>query len=175
MILALLLLFGTSQVSLMDEVVVAPRGEWRSLPIHLKQDPAVIESAFKLLDGKAGVRVALLRTEDADRLREGQNHEVLAATPFSSEGVLRFAVRDPGEYELIVDNTSGSAASALIHLRVALDFGAQPELEVRYPSPERRTAAIALGLVFFFGVSAYAGQRLLAAAIRRRRNTWENW
>lgn len=158
--LLLLLLASASRVDLVDEVVEIPPSEWRYVELNLKQPPVFVACEISAGEGDS-VRAALMRGEDFERLRGGRPHGLLAATPSGERGALRFAVREPGKYVVVVDN--GSEHPAKAHLRVGLDFSASAE-PVRYLSRRRRWTVILLSFAFFFGVTFYSARRLLGGA-----------
>jgi len=164
MIPAVLLLLATApvRVTLMDEVVELPRGEWRTLPIMLHQQPGTLDCGYRVIRGKPGIRLALLPKEDANALRQGLPHAEMAATPPGDRGQLRVPIRELGEYELVVDNREGES-DAELQLTVSLIFGDRAALDVRYASPRRRIVVAVASLSLFAAVAAYAGVKLRKA------------
>lgn len=155
----LLLAAAPVRVTLMDEVVSLPRGEWRTLPIVLQQQPGTLDCAYRVVHGRPDVRLALLPKEDADELRRGLPHTELAATPSGGRGELKVPIRTLGQYELVVDNREGDTDVEL-HLTVSLVFGDSASLDVRYASPQRRAVVAVASLSFFAAVAMYAGVKL---------------
>lgn len=164
MIPAVLLLLAAApvRVTLMDEAVELPRGEWRTLPIVLHQQPGTLDCQYRVIRGRPDVRLALLPKEDADALRQGLPHAEMASTPPGAHGELRIPIRALGEYELVVDNREGEGDTEL-HLTVSLIFGDRAALEVRYASPHRRIVVAVASLSLFAAVAAYAGVKLRRA------------
>ncbi len=159
--LVLLLLDPAPRVDLVDEVIDIPASEWRYVELNLKQQPVSVTCDFTAAEGDR-VRVALLRGEDLHRLREDRPHGILAATRPASRAALRFAVPEPGEYIVVVDNRAGRAAK--VRLRVGLDFSGSAGPRVRYLSRERRWTVVLASFAFFFGVVIYSARRLLRSA-----------
>jgi len=163
MIAALLLLaVAPVRLTMMDDVVSVPHGEWRALPIVLVEQPGRLESSYRVIHGDPLVRLALTSKEEGDALRHAEPHTELAATSMAAEGTLRFPIRSIGQYELIVDNRE-NRSDVELHLTASLVFGDDRGLTVRYASPKRRAAAISLSLVFFFTVAGYTGVKLRRA------------
>jgi hypothetical protein len=155
-----------SPMSLMDETVQVPASGWRSVQVLLRQRTATVVCAFTTAPPRS-VRVALMRIGDVRHLEAGRPHRVLVATPYRASGAFRYAVGEPGEYAIVVDNRLDARGPADVRLRVLLDFGrAVPEARVL--SPARRLSVVVLSLSFFVGVTCWSG-RLLLRAIRAQR------
>lgn len=159
--LILLLMNSAPRLDLVDEVIDIPADEWRYVELNLKQQPVSVTCDFSAAEGDR-VRVALLRGEDLRRLRGDRPHGILAATRPGARAALRFAVPEPGEYVVVVDNRSDRAAK--VHLRVGLDFSGNAQPHVRYLSRERQWAVVLASFAFFFGVVIYSARRLLRSA-----------
>jgi hypothetical protein len=161
--LAWILLFAaTSRVELVDETYTIPAANWRYIELELKQLPVTVLCDYEVASGSAGVRLALMRRHDLERLRSGQPHGVLAATEPGARARLDHHIRAPGEYVLVLDNRE-EARSADVHLRVSLDFAARRAPGITYVSPERRLAVILISFGVFFGIVTWSARRLLGA------------
>lgn len=160
----LLLAAAATRLEIVDEVFQIPPGEWRYVDLDLKQRLATVICHFTTTGDARGVRLALLRREDMDRMREDRPYGVLASTPAGARGALRFAVGMPGEYTLFVENRTEGGRPAQVHLRVALDFASAGEPHVRYLPHGRRVAVIAISLAVFFGIVFFAASRLRRGA-----------
>ena len=159
--LALLFLVASSHsVDLVDEPYQIPANEWRYVEVSLKQQPALVSADFRVKSGSRNVRLALLHREDLQRLREDRPHGWLAETPTGDSGRLRYRVRYPGDYALIVDNRDGDSP-ARIDLKVSLIFGAGHAPEVTQLSPGRQLAVILVSFAAFFGIVMWSARRLL--------------
>ncbi|MBZ5581871.1 MAG: hypothetical protein LAQ30_06635 [Acidobacteriia bacterium] len=156
---ACLLLFAATRVDLVDDVYQVPANEWRYVDVALRQRTAVVEAAYQAERQPADVRVALLRREDLERLRNEKPHGVLAATDPGASGRLRHPISQPGEYAIVVDNTGD--APAAVHLRVWLDFGEQRGPAVTHLSPRRQLVVILISFAVFFGIVTWSARRLL--------------
>ncbi len=158
--LVLLLLNPAPRVDLVDEVIDIPASEWRYVELNLKQQPVSVTCDFTAAEGDR-VRLALLRGEDLHRLREDRPHGILAATRSAARAALRFAISEPGEYAVVVDNRADRPAK--VRLRVGLDFSASAP-QVRYLSRGRQWTVVLASFAFFFGVVVYSARRLLRSA-----------
>lgn len=161
MIPVALLLLAATHVDLVDEVFRIPAAEWRYVELGLRQKPAFVSADFEVRSGSPRVRLALMRREDLDRMRGDRPYGVLIATDPAPSGRLRFQVREPGEYVLVIDNRSDTDHPAEAHLRVALDFGAQTGPAVTRLSPQRQLTVIAISFAVFLGIVSYSARRLL--------------
>jgi hypothetical protein len=159
--LALLLLAAPStSVVLVDESYQIPANEWRYVEVSLQQQPALIWADYRAVADARDVRVALLRREDLQRLRNQRAHGWLAETEPAPAGRLRFRVRDPGEYAIVVDNRGGDRQTS-VYLKVGLDFGAGRGPDVTTLSPRRQLAVILISFAVFFGIVTWSARRLL--------------
>lgn len=156
--LACFLLLAASRVQLVDQVDQIPAKEWRYIPIGLTQKPAFVTARYDVIDGPQAVRLALLRSEDLDKLREGSPHSVIEVTAEGSGGVLSHPVREPGEYVLVIDNQGRAAAS--VRTRIWLDF-ARRGPAVTQLSPRRQLTVIVISFAVFFGIVSFSARRLL--------------
>jgi hypothetical protein len=151
---------------LMDDTFEVPAADWRSLDLELRQRPAVIDCRFAVRHGGSGVRVALLRLEDLDRLRAGKSHRVLASSSFEQGGKLHVAV-PPGRYSLLLDNRLEGRGPAQVWVQASLVFATGPPIAAVL-SPQRRAVVVALSLIFFIAVALFAGRKLKQALKQRR-------
>ncbi len=156
---ALLLLFNSgSRVGLVDEVYQLPAHDWRYIEFALHQQTAEVAASFSVLSGAPKVQLALMSREDIEHLRNDAPQNVLAVTPPGASGRLRFHVRQPGNYVVVLDNHGAPAAS--VRLRVTLDFvPAGPN--VTELSPRRQLAVIAISFAVFFGIVSWSARKLL--------------
>jgi hypothetical protein len=152
-------------VSLMEDTVEVPAAGWRTFDLEFRQRPAILDCRFSVHSEGAGVRVALVRRGDLDRLRDGRGHRILAATGFEREGRLRAAL-PPGDYSLLVDNRLEGRGPAEVWVKATVVFppGAP---EARVLSPERRAVVVATSLLLFLLVVLFAGRKLRRAMAHR--------
>lgn len=157
---ALLLLAATTHVDLVDEVFQIPVGEWRYVELGLRQKPALVSAEFQVRSGSHEVRLALMRRQDLERLRENRPHGVLAATDAADSGHLRYQVQVAGDYVLMIDNRAGREPTSA-HLRVALDFVGPPGPTVSRLSLQRQIVVVAISFAVFFAIAGFSARRLL--------------
>src|SRR5690242_8217982 len=138
----LLLLASSSHIDLVDEIYEIPASQWRYVELGVKQQAAAVSASYEVESGSKEVRLALLRREDLDRLKDGSPHGVIEVTGASGSGAIhRALVNASSDYVVVVDNR-GSEPSK-IHLRVRLDFGG-PVPGVSQLSPRRQVTVILL-------------------------------
>ena len=82
--LLLLWLAAGSQV-LLDEVFHVPAGEWRYVPVILKQPPVTVDCDFRVISGNGAVRAVLVNRDGLDTLRGG-GREPLGSGAFAQQG-----------------------------------------------------------------------------------------
>jgi len=159
--LALFLLTAPStSVVLVDELYQIPANEWRYVEVSLQQQPALVWADYRAEGGAKDVRVALLPREDLERLRGDRAHGWLAETEAGPSGGLRFRVREPGQYAIVVDNRAGDGPAS-VYLKVGLDFGQGRGPAVTTLSPHRQLAVILISFAVFFGIVTWSARRLL--------------
>jgi len=158
-VFAFLLLFASGQrLDLVNEVYHVPANDWRYVEFVLHQQTAEVAASFVVISGPAKVRAAIMSREDLERLRNDIPQNVLAVTPEGAAGALRFHVRQPGNYVVVLDNRGAPAAE--VRLRVTLDFRPRGP-DVTQLSPERQLAVIAISFVVFIGIVSWSARRLL--------------
>ena len=169
MMLALLLLWAAAtRVDLVDDTFDIPASDWRYVEVNLKQQPVTVGCDFTLLSAGRGIRVALVTRRELDNRRSGRPWNALAATRFGDEGRLRFRLRQPGAYAVLIDNSGRGATLEKVELRVFLDFSPHGEPAAGGLSRPRQLAVILVSFVFFLAVVSYSAHRLLRG-IRRDR------
>jgi hypothetical protein len=161
MIFALLLLLtAATRVELIPSqtVEVSPH-DWGQFEIDLQQRPALVEAAFAVESGSDRVRMALLRREDLERLRNEVPAGVLAWTEPARSGRLRYQVHQPGSYIMVLDNRAASRPAA-VRLSVWLDFAEPAGSGAAELSSSRRLVVVLISCAVFFGVVTFAARRL---------------
>jgi len=155
----LLLLAASTRVDLVNDVYHIPPREWRYVELGLRQNPALVSARVEGLSDSRSVRLALMRRDDLEHLRGGMPHGVLAETTPSRGGALNSYVSGAGDYVVVVDNLSDSAAT--VHLWISLDFAPPPMPEARRLSPARQLTVIVISFAAFFGIVTFSARRLL--------------
>lgn len=158
---ALLLLAASTHVDLVDEDFHIPAGEWRYVELGLRQKAAMVAADVQVRTGSHQLRLALMRQEDLERLRQGRPNGVLASTEPGTAGHLRHSVRVPGDYVLLIDNRASPGQAANAHLRITLDFGVPAGSAVTQLPLRRQITVIAISFAVFFAIAGYSARRLL--------------
>lgn len=159
--IAFLLMAASTHLELANEVFQIPPGEWRYVELGLRQRPASVLASYEVEAGSQQVRLALMRREDLDRLREDLPAGVMVITPPARSGRLSYYVRVPGEYVLVIDNRASRAQAARAHLRIDLDFGLRDSPTVKQLSPKRQLLIMLISFAVFFVIAGYSARRLL--------------
>jgi hypothetical protein len=149
----LLTLAAATRIDLVDELYTIPSDQWRYVEVGLRQQPALVLAHYEVSSGSPSVRLALMRREDMEHLREGLPHGVVQSTAGGRTGTLRAQV-PPGDYVIVVDNQTDSGRAAVVHLRVWLDFSKSPV--VTQISPQRQLGVIVISFAVFFAIAGYA-------------------
>jgi hypothetical protein len=159
--LAGILLAAPTSVELVDEVYQIPANQWRYAPFTLKQQPALVSATFEVLNGSGLARIALIGSQDLERLRDWKTHGLVAVTPLAASGNLSYYVHVPDDYAIVVD--SHAAKSSAVHLRISLEFGGSPGPALTRLSSRRQLAVILMSFAVFFGIVSFSARRLWRA------------
>ncbi len=167
MIFALLaLLSATTRLEVIpSQTIEVPARNWGQFEIDLQQRPALVEASFAVESGSQRVRMALLRRDELQRLREEDSAGALALTDAAPSGKLRYRVREPGDYVMVLDNRSEDRP-ATVRLSVWLDFATPAEPGVAELSSGRRLAVVLASCAVFFAVVTFSARRLRRAINR---------
>jgi hypothetical protein len=157
---ACILLLAASRIQLVDEVYRIPASDWRYVELGLKQRAALVSARYETGPGSHRVRLALLRRDDLEKLRNGLPHGTIEVTAYGAAGALGYQLRDPGAYVLVIDNEA--RAPAFVHLTIWLDFG-YPGPPVTQLTPQRQLTVVAISFLVFFAIAGYSARRLLDA------------
>lgn len=146
---------------LVNQVYTIPADEWRYLDLGIGQRATLVEAEYQVSAGSDRVRLAVMRSDDLEHLRDGLPYGVVEATEPGRSGKLTCELRPPGGYVLLVNNRMGNGRAAVVHLRIRLSFapvaGAVPELL----SPSRRLVVILVSFAAFFAIITWSGRKLL--------------
>ncbi len=157
---------SASAEELVDQVYTIPADEWRYVELGIGQRPALVEAEYEVRAGADQVRLAVMRRDDLEHLREGLAHGVVEETAAGRAGKLECEVRPPGEYVVVVDNQMGGGRAAVVRLRIRLEFppvgGAVPERI----SAQRRLTVILVSFAAFFAIVTWSGRKLLPTVRR---------
>jgi hypothetical protein len=152
--------FASAQ-ELVDRVYTIPADDWRYVDLGIGQRPALVEAEYEVRAGSDQVRLAVMRRDDLEHLREGLAHGVVEATEPGRSGKVECQVRPPSEYVVVIDNRMGDGRAAAVRLRIRLEFppatGAIPERL----SPQRRLTVILVSFAAFFAIVTWSGRKLL--------------
>jgi len=75
-----LVLAFASAGELVNQVYTIPADEWRYVDLGVGQRPALVEAEYEVRAGSDQVRLAVMRRDDLEHLREGLAHGVVEAT-----------------------------------------------------------------------------------------------
>jgi hypothetical protein len=167
MIFALLaLLTATTRLEVIpSQTSEVPAHDWRYFEIDLQQRPALVEAEFAVESGSQRIRMALLRRDELQRLREESPAGVLELTEAARAGSLRHQVPEPGDYAIVLDNRSEDRP-ATVRFNVWLDFAEPAGPGAEQLSPGRRLGVVLLSCAWFFGVAIFSVRRLCRAVTR---------
>ena len=160
----ILLAATAGPLPILDEVITIPPLGRRHVPIVLRQRPAEVVCSFSVISGGASARLTLVGPPQSRRRARGP----LADTGYKNSDILRYAVREPGNYGVVLESAPGNTGPVAVRLKVTLVF-TEPGEAVRTLPPERRLLIVAISLLGFVGIVVWAGRKLLRA-MRQQRN-----
>ncbi|MBI5085846.1 MAG: hypothetical protein HZB13_14760 [Acidobacteria bacterium] len=148
-----------------DEVAVAP-ARFRTLDIDLPVEPARVMCSYEVLEGGSGVRLVLLKREDAARWLRGEAHTTEASTPFARSGAISHRPAEPDQYQLVLDNRLEGRGAARVHLIVRVARNDDNTGPVRLADPRKGQILVWASLGLFAVAAVYAGARIKRAIDR---------
>lgn len=153
--LVLFLFASVTRVHVVDEPFDIPAREWRfpDAQLELHQRAATLVADYQVESGSP-IRLLLMTREDVERMNDGKPHGSLMTIGPAAYGSMQFAIPEPGDYALVLDNRNNDRP-ARIHLSVWLDFPAASGI-----STARQLTVILLSFAFFFGVVAWSARKL---------------
>jgi len=154
-------------VTLFDDAVLVGAAKIRTLDIPLPEEPGRILCSYEVTSGLSGVRVVLLRSEDAARWLRGEAHDTIASTPYARQGAFSHRPLDPDHYQLVLDNRLDARAPAEVHLLVRVVFTPEPEGPIQSPNPRRAQVLVYASLAFFAATALFAALQYRAVQNRR--------
>lgn len=159
------LLLASAVTELVDDVYRVPADEWRYVEVSLRQRPALLAADVEARPEGGDIRVSLVRGENLHRDETRRPHGALAIAEPGRAGRLRYYVRAPGDYAVVVENRDPDR-EASVRIRVWLDFGAGRGMQVTQLSPRRRIAVVLASWAAFLGIATWSARRLIAGMKR---------
>jgi len=158
---------GVRMQTLFDDTVLVGPSRFRTLEIPLPVEPARIICSYEMTEGWSGVRLVLLKREDAERWLRGEAHDVNASTGFGRRGAFSHKPADPDNYVLVLDNRMEGRGPAEVRLLVRVVFGVESSGPVRSADPRKGQILVWSSMAMFVGVALYAGGRIRRNVERR--------
>ena len=139
------------------QMFVLPGGDYRWVPLAVRQVPVQVEVSFEVSEGGPTVHMELVPEAAFRPMQRGRAHETIGGTGDSRSGTLRQVVKQPGNYRVVIANKNG-ADPATVRWVISTDLS--PEPVSRELSPKRRVATMFVSFVLFFAMVGYSGWRL---------------
>ena len=160
LLLALVIVPAPRTVTLYDDVVKVGAAKIRTLDVALPEEPARIICTYEVTEGGSGVRVVLLRREDAERWLRGEAHHVEAATAFSRSGAFSHLPLEPDHYQIVLDNRLEGRGPAEVHLLVRVVYGEAVKGPVRAADPRKGRILVWSSMALFACVALLSATKL---------------
>lgn len=135
-------------------------GDFRWIPLTVRQTPAAVDCHFEVLEGEATVHVELLPMREFRLFDRGMDHDTLAVTPEGRNGDFRRIIDVSGQYAVVVVNGKrGPPATVSLQVRTSVNPDAKDI--ARTLSPERRLTVILISFGFFFVTVTWSAWKLI--------------
>ena len=154
---------------LLEERISVPAMRSRHFRFEVRQHPVFVDCRFQVVQGNSGLRMALARGGQMEKLLQGRPPRLLRTTDYQQEGRLRYLIREAGDYVVILDNAMEGRGAVTAEVKVELDYESAAVMEPRTLPRHKRRVVVALSLVSFSAIAGWAGWRILGAV--RRRNS----
>jgi len=136
-------------------------GEWRWIPLTIRQIPTEVDCRFQVLQGNPSVHAELLPMSEFRQFNRGRKHDTLAVSPDAASGEFRRIVEERGQYAVVIVNQK-NAPAATVSLDVSTDLNPSAGIATELPAG-RRLAVILISFALFFVTVTWAGMKLLRA------------
>ena len=124
-------------VTLFDGTVMVGPSKTRTLDVDLTGGPARVDCSFQVLQGGSGVRVVLMREEDAGLWQQGEPHSVEASTSFARNGSFSHRPLRAERYVIVLDNRLEGRGPANVRLVVRLEYNEDWRANVQTADPSK--------------------------------------
>ena len=136
-------------------------GDWRLLPLTIRQIPTEVDCRFEVLKGNASVHVELMTMSEFRQFNRGREHDTLAESSDAASGEFRRIVAERGQYAVVILNAR-NAPAATVSLEVSTDLNPSGGIATELPAG-RRLAVILISFAVFFTSVTWAGSKLMRA------------
>lgn len=157
-----LLTFALSALAQQQAPFRLEPGEFRWIPVNVKQIPTQIECKFQVVGGGPTAHLELMRMRDFRLFTRNQKHGSLAISPTSQSENFRRFVDYRGQYAVVVVNEKGAPP-----VMVSLEVSTNTSVISRELAPGRRLAVILISFGLFFVTVSWSGLKLLRAGRKR--------
>jgi hypothetical protein len=135
-------------------------GDFRWVPLTIRQTPAEVDCHFEVLHGSPSVHLELLPMSEFRLFDRGLEHETLAFTPDGRNGDFRRIIDTSGRYAVVVVNGK-RAQPATVSLQVRTTINPAAADIARTLSPQRRLTVILISFGFFFVTATWSARKLI--------------
>ena len=135
-------------------------GDFRSVPLTVRQTPVEVDCQFEVIEGNPSVHVELLPMSEFRLFDRGLDHETLAITADGRNGVFRRIIDVSGQYAVVVVNGK-RAPPATVSLQVRTSVNPAASDVARTLSPRRRLTVILISFAFFFVTVTWSARKLI--------------
>lgn len=143
---------------------LAATGDFRWIPITVRQTPAAVNCHYEVVEGAPNVHLELLPMSEFRRFDRGLKHDTLVVTPEGRAGDFKRIITATGQYAVVVVNGKRSPP-ATVSLQLHTSVNPDATNISRTLSPERRLTVILISFAFFF-ITATWSTRMLIRGMR---------
>ncbi len=159
--LFVVLLAMATGVAAQSPPVFLESGDYRWVPLNIRQTPTRVDVTFQVVEGDGRVHVELIPEAAFRPMQQGRPHGAIAATTEGALGTLQTTIEDPGRYRVVIANHREGRPTK-VRWRVATELN--PPVAARELTPQRRLAVIGISFLLFFAMVGYSGWKLRKGA-----------
>lgn len=152
---------GSSQAVRLDA------GEYRWLPIYIRQTPVEVNCRFKVLNGVQTVHAELVPQDQFDAFVRRRSYEKLVSTGNTKDGSFSRIIPKRGNYAVVIMNQK-NAPAALVSLSIETSVNPSGAGAAHTLPPGRRLTVILVSFAIFFVSIGWSGHLLIQAMTRAR-------
>jgi hypothetical protein len=160
--IALLLATGGSGSS---QAVRLDAGEYRWLPVYVRQVPMQVNCRFEVLNGGGTVHAELVPQDQFHAFIRHRKYEKLVATGDTKNGFFSQIIPTRGNYAVVIINGK-NAPAAVVSLSIETTLNPSGRGLARTLPPRRRLVVILISFLIFFVSIGWSGHRLIRAMAR---------
>ena len=144
-----------------QQVHLAP-GEYRWIPLTVKQVPTEVVCKYQVSAGNPGVHAELLTMRDFRLMVRGLQHESLAISREGQNAEFRRIIDFKGQYAVVLTNRK-DAGPVAVSFEVRTDVDPASAAVAQTLPAQRKLVVILISFSLFFAAVVWSGMKLMRA------------